>query len=124
MTRNHDFNQLDPSRQKQHDLLSLLARVVICGHEFSGDETEEDLRQLGYGADLARGRVRDPDQNLDALAIKCRNRLSGLSPANRNYRDPVQALWGAEWNMDLGKIRSELHVYIQEQKFSDTPFPN
>jgi len=95
-------------------MLSVLARAAMYGHELTGSESEEDLRQLGYSADLARGRVKDPGRNLEALVSECRLRLQAMSPEDRVYRDPAQARWGALWNMDVGKLKTELPLHVMK----------
>ena len=123
MIKTHDTIQFGPSRQREHDLLSLLARTVIYGAGLSGIESRQELRQMGYGADLASGRVDDPDCNLDNLAFKCHQKLAGSQIPDHNYRDPVQQWWGAAWNMDIGKIKSELSGYINciKNEMNDAP---
>ena len=99
------------ARRREHEMLALLARVALGRYELGGCESETDLRQLGYVAELALGRVEDPDRNLSKLVAECRERLKGFEAPDGDYRDSVQARWGAEWNFDIGKLKTELPLY-------------
>ena len=122
-SKSRSFNASDIDEE----LHNCLAQVVVFGYEPSGNENTECLRQIGYAADLARNRVDDPNRNLEALAVKCRDILSRISPREQKsldfdpdippqrqkYRDPIQALWGAEWNMDPQEIKSRVPDHIR-----------
>lgn len=99
------------ARRREHEMLALLARAALGRYELGGCESEADLRQLGYAAELALGRVEDPDRNLSKLVAQCRERLRGSDAPDGDYRDSVQARWGAAWNFDIGKLKTELPLY-------------
>ena len=117
-SKSRSFNASDIDEEMHN----CLAQVVVFGYEPSGNENTECLRQIGYAADLARNRVDDPNRNLEALAVKCRDILSRISPREQKsldfdpdippqrqkYRDPIQALWGGrmEYGSAGNKIQS------------------
>ncbi len=111
------------ARHREHLLLELLAKVAAGLHAPDGAEHEDELRQLGYGCYLARRRVEDPDDNLGRVALFCMQCLEGRPrPEDRRFRDPVQERWGAPWHMDIGKLRTELPVYLMRLR-RETPGP-
>ena len=118
MTHDHDKNMLCPFRKRQYDMLSFLAYVAVHGHDFPADETDENLRQYGYGADLARGRTGDleMDRNLENIVLECQKRLSGKPPENKIYKDPIQKDWGASWYINPGNLVSEFFLHIMREK--------
>lgn len=93
-------------------MMSLLADVACGLFEPKGNESEADLRQLGYSAYLARGRVRDPEDRLGSLVRTCREILSGSPVPEGQYRDPIQARWGAPWHLDAAKLKTELPLHL------------
>lgn len=105
-----------PARQREHDLMSVLARVVIG--EDLGIEARalDEVRQLGYAAYLARGRVADPEDNLGRFSRVCLLRLQGLPTPDRAYRDKVQARWGAAHGLDPRKLRTELPLHLERAR--------
>lgn len=116
MTLRHDTH-LGPARAREELLMKQLANVVVRGFTPTGGEDEDALRQMGYGAQVARGRVDDPQDHLGAAVRYCRDRLFGL-PAREGYafRDPVQKRWGAAWNVDPGKLRTELPLHVMKMQ--------
>lgn len=112
MTRNPE-RSYGPARQREHDLMSLLARVVIGKGLKVEDLSIEDVRQIGYAAHLARGRVADPDDHLGRLSRACLLRVQDLPTPDRAYRDTVQARWGAAHGLDPRKLRTELPLHIE-----------
>jgi len=77
--------------------------------------SEEQLRQLGYAAQVARGRVPDPENRLLRTIRSCRTALSSNpcpeAKADR-ARDALQREWGAAWHVDAAKLATELPLYI------------
>lgn len=104
------------ARRREQNMLTVLAEVVVHGFVPEASEEESELRQLGYAAFIARGRVDDPDDNLGQVVKYCRDRLADRPPAQGTYRDLVQQRWGAEWYLDLGKVRAELPLHVLRQK--------
>ncbi|WP_036796887.1 hypothetical protein [Leisingera caerulea] len=111
-------NGLSPARRREKDMLDLLARVAVHGFTPTGSEDEGHLRQLGYAANVARGRVEDPQDYLGKVVKYCRSHLPERPAPAGVYRDPVQKRWGAKWNLDVGKVRSELPLHVQKLKRS------
>lgn len=112
MTRSPETNY-GPARQREHDLMRLLARVVIGGDLAIGSLSLEETRQLGYAAHLARGRIADPEDKLGQLSRACLIRVQGLPTPDRTYRDAVQARWGAAHSLDPRKLRTELSLHLE-----------
>lgn len=96
--------------------MSRLARVVIGECLKIEDLSIEEVRQLGYAAYLARGRVADPEDNLGQLSRACLIRVQGLPTPDRAYRDPAQARWGASHGLDPRKLRTELPLHIERAR--------
>lgn len=115
MTRSPDKNY-GPARQREHDLMSLLARVVIG--EGPGVETLEpdEVRQLGYAAHLVRGRVPDPEDHLGRFSRSCLLRVLDMPKPDLAYRDHVQARWGAAYGLDPRKLRTELPLHLERAR--------
>lgn len=110
--QNPDFGH---ARSRENAMLARLAGVVCDGDGLTGAETSEDLRQLGYAAHLARGRVDDPDNHLGRIVKACQSALQGQEPPVGHYRDGAQALWGAAWHLDATKLRTELPLHIRKR---------
>lgn len=105
-----------PARQRENDLMSLLARIVL------GEDPEiealmpDEVRQLGYAAHLARGRVTDPEDNLGRFSRACLLRVRDLPKPDQAYRDPVQARWGAAHGLDPRKLRTEMPLHLERAR--------
>lgn len=93
-------------------MLSVLADIVVRGFAPTGFEEECELRQLGYSAFVARGRVDDPQDNLRQVVKYCRNHLASKPAPEGTYRDQFQRVWGAEWHLDAGKVKVELPLHV------------
>ncbi|MXX88697.1 MAG: hypothetical protein F4Y68_05530 [Boseongicola sp. SB0665_bin_10] len=93
-------------------MLRFLADVIARGRVLSGEESIEEVRQVGYMAELACGRAADPDRALRALVAECRARTSGVPVLSRRWSNPVQEGWGAPWHMDPRKIAVELPLHV------------
>ena len=100
------------ARLREHRMLQLLASVAAGQHEPDGRKEGGFLRQLGYACQLAEGRVEDPNDNPGRVSLFCRESLGRTPGPPGPFRDPVQTRWGAEWHLDVGKVRSELPVYL------------
>lgn len=118
MTKANRNSAMSAARRREEDMLDLLARVAVHGFKPTGSEDEEHLRQLGYAASVARGRVEDPQDYLGKVVNYCRSHLPERQTTAGVYRDPVQKRWGAKWNLDVGKVRSELPLHVQKLKRS------
>lgn len=116
MSPNNGFGE---ARKREHYMMSLLADVA-CGRQNPDDlEGVDLLRQLGYSASLAKGRVSDPSGNLDRTVRLCRSKLEGMPTPVKKYRDRVQERWGAEWHMDPVKLRKELPLHVMKRARQD-----
>lgn len=113
MTSNPN-NGFGEARQREHQMMSLLADVACGRHDPEDFKGEDVLRQLGYSASLARGRVTDPDDRLGRAVRFCSAKLSSKPVPDLAYRDPVQARWGAKWHMDPVKLRKELPLHMMK----------
>jgi hypothetical protein len=105
-----------PARQREHDLMSQLARVVRGEALAIETLSQEETRQLGYAAHLARGRVTDPEDNLGRFSRACLDRVRDLPRQDLAYRDPVQARWGATHSLDPRKLRTELPLHLERAR--------
>lgn len=101
----------DP-RAREDRMLAFLAGVIVRGDTLSGQESIEDVRQAGYMAELARGRIADPHRRLDALVAECRARTAGLPVPARPRANPFQKEWGAPWHIGPHKIAVELPLHV------------
>ena len=102
------------ARRRERAIMRVLARVVTGDFVLPVNPRVDHLRQLGYAAQLARGRVADPDQNLLEVVRVCRSRLTGLPVPEVSARDSVQAAWGAPWHLDAAKLRTELPQHVSK----------
>ncbi len=112
-----------PARKREHDLMTTLAQVVVGRFVMSMSAPADDLRQLGYAAQLARGHVDDPQKRLVAVVKACSNAVSGLPKPSVVARDKVQAEWGAPWHVDSGKLKTELPLYVRQVRDTSGPSP-
>lgn len=76
--------------------MELLASIAVGKYFPTGKESEDELRQLGYAASLARGRIDDPEGHVTKVMKYCKSQVENLPIPNREYRDHVQARWGAK----------------------------
>lgn len=115
MTQSPDENY-GPARQREHDLMSLLARVVLGEDMGIESRSLEEVRQLGYAAHLVHGRVPDPEDNLGRFSRACLLRVRDLPKPDLAYRDHVQARWGAAYGLDPRKLRTELPLHLERAR--------
>ena len=94
-------------------MMDLLASIAAGKHFPNGDESEDELRQLGYAASLARGRIEDPEDHITRVVKYCRSRVENLPIPAREYRDHVQEWWGASWHLDAQMLKKELHLHMK-----------
>jgi hypothetical protein len=113
MTLSHN-KTYGPARQREHDVMCFLARVVHGVEVFSGEIDFDELRQLGYAAYLSQGRVCDPGNRLGIFARECLSITKDIPKTVTTYRDPVQERWGAMHWMDPRKLRTELPLHIRK----------
>jgi hypothetical protein len=109
MTRNSAYGV---ARKRERDLMRTLAKAVAVGFVPPESASLDDLRQLGYAAQLARGSVADPDRHLLEVVRFCRKAVAGESVPHVSARDRLQAEWGAPWHVDAGKLRTELPLHL------------
>ena len=109
MDRSAVFNA---SRQREYELMQLLARIATGDRSVMRAQDERGLRQLGYAASLVHGHVDDPDDNLGAAVCLAAGKLKGKTSAATSFRDPVQAKWGAPRHLDAAKLRRETPLHL------------
>ena len=97
-------------------MLAFLADVVVRGAALTGEESTDEIRQAGYVAEMARGRIADPHRRLDALVAECRARTRGLPRPQHRWANRFQEEWGAPWHVDLRKIARELPLHAMDRQ--------
>ena len=101
-----------PAREREHQILRAMVALALGTVRAQDVTSSADLRQLASLACLARGRGPE-DRRLTEFARAERTRLAGEDPVTiSEAADPLQALWGARWSLDAGKVRSELPAYL------------
>jgi hypothetical protein len=110
------MDEADPygtARARERRVMEALARVVVSGFVPAGSTSVDELRQLGYAAQLARGSVADPDGHLAGFVKFCRQAVAAApAPEMPPARDGVQHAWGAPFHVDARKLRAELPLHI------------
>lgn len=101
-----------PARRRDEEMMRSLARVVTCGTAAMHGLDENSLRQMGYAASLVRGRLEDPEDNLGAAIRLATEALEGKTATAIEFRDPVQAKWGAPRHLDAAKLRLETPLLL------------
>ncbi|MFX4300022.1 hypothetical protein [Pseudosulfitobacter pseudonitzschiae] len=112
MTANPDLFKMSPAREREHQIMLMLAKIVRG--EFSAGQLKNDaeLRLVGYAAALVEGSVADEHGNLKSFISNCRSALPRLSDTVVQAKDPVQARWAAEFHLDCSKFRREFPLYL------------
>ena len=101
-----------PSRRRDDEVMQLLARIVTNGTAAMLGMDENSLRQIGYAASLVRGCLEDPEDNLGAAIRLATEALEGKTATATEFRDPVQAKWGAPRHLDAAKLRLETPLLL------------
>ena len=101
-----------PSRRRDEEVMRLLARIVTNGTAAMLGMDENSLRQTGYAASLVRGRLEDPEDNLGAAIRLAIEALDGKTATATEFRDPVQAKWGAPRHLSAAKLRLETPLLL------------
>lgn len=69
---------------------------------------------LSHAAQIARGRVEDPDEMLGSVMRRCSHLLEVTALADvEKPKTELQARWKAPFSLDLGNIRSELKLRMR-----------
>lgn len=106
---------LNAARLRERDMMRLVAEVVAGSYVLSPTCHPDDLRQLGYVAHLAKGRVEDPHGRLRHFVKRCRTLLADAPAVDTSHmRDPAQREWGAAWSFDAGRLRTELPLHVKK----------
>ena len=100
------------ARQREHDVMQLLARIADGGLAVVKAQDESSLRQLGYAASLVHGHVDDPEDHLGAAIRLAETALEGRVAPAASFRDPDQARWGAPRHLDAAKLRRETPLHL------------
>lgn len=101
-------------RALEESLLDLLATAALGKTVDYSAMSPTEVAELGYAAQLARGRVEDPDDRLGAVMRRCRDLLEATALAEvEKPKTALQARWKAPFSLDLGKIRSELKLRMR-----------
>lgn len=104
-------------RALEENLLDLLATAALGEAVDFSVMSPTEVAELGYAAQLARGRIEDPDDRLGTTMRKCRDLLATVTLEEvENPKTKLQARWKAPFPLDLGKIRSELSLRMRTAK--------
>lgn len=109
------------ARRLEHEIMQVLALIVSGRFVMPQSAQPDQLRQLGYAAQFARGRVADPDERLATVIRACCDAIAGLPLPKVEARDKVQASWGVRWHVDAEKLKTELHLYVADALKSPPP---
>lgn len=109
---------LGTSRQRERDIMAIIARVIAGCEVLRGTESTEELRQLGYAAHLASDLVEEGRKPLRALASYCWTIVCSVPRGPFTYRDIVQARWGARYHLEAGKLRTELPIHVRNLEYT------
>ena len=101
--------------------MRLLARIVTNGTAAMLGMDENSLRQTGYAASLVRGRLEDPEDNLGAAIRLAIEALDGKTATATEFRDPVQAKWGAPRHLNAAKLRLETPLLLPGLRRAERP---
>ena len=91
--------------------MRLVALIADGDLALLSKQDESSLRQLGYAASLVQGCLDDPQDNLGKAIRIAAAALEGRDRSNGDFRDPVQAGWGARWHLDAAKLRLETPLH-------------
>ena len=94
--------------------MRLVALIADGDLALLSKQDESSLRQLGYAASLVQGCLDDPQDNLGKAIRMAAAALEGRDRPNGDFRDPVQAGWGARWHLDAAKLRLETPLHLME----------
>jgi len=95
-------------------MMKTLANALVGDFSLPHSAPLDDLRQLGYAAQVARGSVDDPEDRLTCLVKFCRAAVSNAPVADVVHaHDANQARWGAAWHVDVSKFRTELPLHVK-----------
>ncbi|MDE0303424.1 MAG: hypothetical protein OXI87_00860 [Albidovulum sp.] len=95
------------ARRREETLMRLVALIANGDVAIMSKQDEFSLRQLGYAACLVQGYLDDPRDNLGEAIRLAAGALEGKDRPDMEYRDAVQAKWGARWHLDAAKLRLE-----------------
>lgn len=110
MERNNSYGA---ARERECNMMKILADVVAGDFGVPEAMQADDLRQLGYAAQVVRGSVDDPEKRLTHLVKLCRAAVAEAPMVEIvDARDTVQAQWGAPWHVDARKFRRELPLHL------------
>lgn len=91
---------------------TLMQLVANCDVAIMSKQDECSPRQLGCAASLVQCYLDDPRDNLGEAIRLATASLEGKDRPDMEYRDPVQAKWGARWHLDAAKLRRETPLHL------------
>lgn len=104
------------AREREHAMLVLIGQMCRGEIKASAVSDVSDLRQLAYLASLARNRVDRGSKALESFVTEARKRLPiMLAEVLDKPQDPLQAFFGAPFSLDVGKVRSEVHLHTVDR---------
>lgn len=104
----------DEFRVRERALIRRLAELVVGAAGVDELLQTEDIRQLGYAADLVKMNVDDPENKLSEFVSLARLRVSQLPPPSCSFKDKVQERWGAPMHLSPRRLRTELPLHIMK----------
>ena len=114
MTRLLDLLRDLPARDRERLMLAAIGEIARGEISASSVPDPDELRQLAYLASLARNRVSRGRDKLTEFLADARLRMPDSDrPDIKDPMDPLQALMGAAFGIDCGKIRSEADLHIR-----------
>lgn len=106
-----DFD-LPTARERERAMLNAIGRMARGELRVPDVDRETDLRQLAYLAALSLNRVRRGGDGLADFYRAAMTRLGNPSAAPTRSPDPLREMLGASLSLDVGKIRSEVDLFI------------
>lgn len=102
---------MNPKRQREQDIMDVLAGLLRGDLDFDSLKTRQDIRILGYAAELVYGTIDDPEKRLQTFIKRCKRELE-VPEKSGQYVDLVQARWRSPVHLDVRKLRSELPLCL------------
>lgn len=99
-------------RVRERALMQKLAELVVGAAGVDELLQTEDIRELGYAADLVRMNVDDPENRLSEFVRLAHAHLSQFPPPSCSFKDKVQERWGAQMHLSPRRLRTELPLHI------------